>query len=86
MGVAALHGPGSGTRIQDVNHVLKHLKQHKHRQMQKTMKKVTRKGAMKRMMRGLEAAQGGSGAERTTPALGSSRLWLARSTSLTRHD
>jgi len=44
---------GSGTRIQDVNHVLK-----QHKQMQKTMKKVTRKGAMKRMMRGLEAAQG----------------------------
>ena len=46
---------GSGTRIQDVNHVLK-----QHKQMQKTMKKVTRKGAMKRMMRGLEAAQGGA--------------------------
>ena len=46
---------GSGTRIQDVNQVLK-----QHKQMQKTMKKVTRKGAMKRMMRGLEAAQGGA--------------------------
>ena len=46
---------GSGTSIQDVNQVLK-----QHRQMQKTMKKVTRKGAMKRMMRGLEAAQGGA--------------------------
>ena len=46
---------GSGTRIQDVNQVLK-----QHKQMQKTMKKVTRKGSMKRMMRGLEAAQGGA--------------------------
>ena len=46
---------GSGTRIQDVNQVLK-----QHKQMQKTMKKVTRKGAMKRMVRGLEAAQGGA--------------------------
>lgn len=44
---------GSGTRIQDVNQVLK-----QHKQMQKTMKKVTRQGGMKRMMRGLEAAQG----------------------------
>ena len=44
---------GSGTRIQDVSQVLK-----QHKQMQKTMKKVTRQGGMKRMMRGLEAAQG----------------------------
>ena len=43
---------GSGTDVQAVNQLLK-----QHRQMQKTVKKVTRKGGMKRMMRGLEAAQ-----------------------------
>ena len=43
---------GSGTDVQAVNHLLK-----QHRQMQKTVKKVTRKGGMKRMMRGLAAAQ-----------------------------
>ena len=46
---------GSGTRIQDVNHLLK-----QHKQMQKTMKKVTRKSTMKRVLRGLEAAQAGA--------------------------
>ena len=45
---------GSGTDVQAVNHLLK-----QHRQMQKTVKKVTRKGGMKRMMRGLAAAQRG---------------------------
>ncbi|MCZ6889287.1 MAG: signal recognition particle protein [Gammaproteobacteria bacterium] len=46
---------GSGTRVQDVNRVLK-----QHKQMQKMMKKVTRKGGMERMMRGLQgAARGG---------------------------
>lgn len=44
---------GSGTRIQDVNQLLK-----QHKQMQKMMRKVTRKGGMERMMRGLAAAEG----------------------------
>ena len=43
---------GSGTRIQDVNHLLK-----QHRQMQKVMRKVTRKGGVERMVRGLAAAE-----------------------------
>ena len=46
---------GSGTRIQDVNHLLK-----QHKQMQKVMHKVTRKGGMDRMMRGLAAAENAS--------------------------
>lgn len=41
---------GSGTRIQEVNRLLK-----EHRQMQRTMKKVTRKGGMQKMMRALNA-------------------------------
>ena len=41
---------GSGTRIQDVNQLLK-----KHRQMQKVMRKASRKGGMDRMLRGLQA-------------------------------
>ena len=45
---------GSGTRVQDVNRVLK-----QHKQMQKMMKKVTRKGGMERMMRGLQGASRG---------------------------
>ena len=47
---------GSGTRIQDVNQLLK-----QHKQMQKVMRKVTRKGGMARMMRGLAAAEAVSG-------------------------
>ena len=47
---------GSGTRIQDVNQLLK-----QHKQMQKVMRKVTRKGGMERMMRGLAAAEGAGG-------------------------
>ena len=43
---------GSGTSIQDVNHLLR-----QHKQMQKMVKKVGRKGGMKRMVRGLEAVQ-----------------------------
>ena len=46
---------GSGTRIQDVNQLLK-----QHKQMQKLMNKVTRKGGMDRMMRGLAAAENAS--------------------------
>ena len=46
---------GSGTRIQDVNQLLK-----QHKQMQKVMRKVTRKGGMTRMMRGLAAAEAAS--------------------------
>lgn len=41
---------GSGTRVQDVNQLLK-----KHRQMQKVMRKASRKGGMDRMLRSLEA-------------------------------
>ena len=41
---------GSGTRIQDVNQLLK-----KHRQMQKVMRKASRKGGMDRMLRSLQA-------------------------------
>ena len=52
---------GSGTRIQDVNQLLK-----QHKQMQKFMRKATRKGGMDRMMRGLAAAENASrGATRT---------------------
>ncbi len=50
---------GSGTRIQEVNRLLK-----EHRQMQRTMKKVSRKGGMEKMMRALNAqgqAQGAAG-------------------------
>ena len=50
---------GSGTRIQEVNRLLK-----EHRQMQRTMKKVSRKGGMEKMMRALNAqgqAQGVAG-------------------------
>ena len=41
---------GSGTRVQDVNQLLK-----KHRQMQKVMRKASRKGGMDRMLRSLQA-------------------------------
>lgn len=41
---------GSGTRVQDVNQLLK-----KHRQMQKVMRKAGRKGGMDRMLRSLQA-------------------------------
>lgn len=41
---------GSGTRVQDVNQLLK-----KHRQMQKVMRKASRKGGMDRMLRTLQA-------------------------------
>ena len=50
---------GSGTRIQEVNRLLK-----EHRQMQRTMKKVSRKGGMEKMMRALNVqgqAQGVAG-------------------------
>lgn len=40
---------GSGTKIQDVNRVLK-----QHEQMQKMLKKVSNKGGMMKMMRGLQ--------------------------------
>lgn len=40
---------GSGTNLQEVNRVLK-----QHEQMQKMMKKVTNKGAMSKMLRGLQ--------------------------------
>ena len=39
---------GSGTKIQDVNRLLK-----QHKQMAKMMKKVSSKGGMKKMMRGM---------------------------------
>lgn len=45
---------GSGTQVTDINRLLK-----QHKQMQKMMKKVTRKGGMKKMMRGMQAMQGG---------------------------
>ena len=45
---------GSGTQVPDVNRLLK-----QHKQMQKMMKKVTRKGGMEKMMRGMQAKQGG---------------------------
>tara|TARA_A100001037_G_scaffold306583_1_gene352927 strand:- start:1511 stop:2887 length:1377 start_codon:yes stop_codon:yes gene_type:complete len=45
---------GSGTQVPDVNRLLK-----QHKQMQKMMKKVTRKGGMEKMMRGMQAMQGG---------------------------
>lgn len=41
---------GSGTRVQDVNQLLKKL-----RQMQKVMRKASRKGGMDRMLRSLQA-------------------------------
>ena len=41
---------GSGTRIQDVNRLLK-----QHKQMQKVMRKATRRGGMDKMMRRLQA-------------------------------
>lgn len=41
---------GSGTRVQDVNQLLK-----KHRQMQKVMRKAGRRGGMDRMLRSLQA-------------------------------
>ena len=55
---------GSGTRIQDVNQLLK-----QHRQMRSVMRKVTRKGGMDRMMRGLAAAENASQATRGRPAM-----------------
>ncbi len=45
---------GSGTQVTDINRLLK-----QHKQMQKMMKKVTRKGGMQKMMRGMQAMQGG---------------------------
>lgn len=54
---------GSGTRIQDVNQLLK-----QHKRMQKVMRKVTRKGGVERMMRGLSVAENASrGAARGRP-------------------
>ena len=53
---------GSGTRIQDVNQLLK-----QHKQMQKMMRKVTRKGGMERMMRGLAAAEGAAAGRTGAP-------------------
>jgi len=47
---------GSGTKIQDVNRLLK-----QHKQMQKMMKKLTKKGGMKGMMRGMQGMMGGGG-------------------------
>ena len=47
---------GSGTKIQDVNRLLK-----QHKQMQKMMKKLTKKGGMKGMMRGMKGMMGGGG-------------------------
>ncbi|MDE0223792.1 MAG: signal recognition particle protein [Gammaproteobacteria bacterium] len=41
---------GSGTRVQDVNRLLK-----QHKQMQKFMRKATRRGGMDRMLRNLQA-------------------------------
>lgn len=41
---------GSGTRVQDINQLLK-----KHRQMQKVMRKASRRGGMDRMLRSLQA-------------------------------
>ena len=43
---------GSGTSIQDVNHLLRQYKL-----MQKMVKKVSRKGGLQRMIRGVEAVQ-----------------------------
>lgn len=40
---------GSGTKVPDINRLLK-----QHKQMQKMMKKVTKKGGMQKMMRGLQ--------------------------------
>ena len=48
---------GSGTRIQDVNKLLKQFTQ-----MQKMMKKMSRKGGMQKMMRGLQGLPGMGGA------------------------
>jgi signal recognition particle subunit SRP54 len=47
---------GSGTRIQDVNRLLK-----QHKQMQKMMKKVSGKGGMAKLMRGMNAMKGPMG-------------------------
>ncbi|MBV1877222.1 MAG: signal recognition particle protein [Pseudomonadales bacterium] len=47
---------GSGTKIQDVNRLLK-----QHKQMQKMMKKLTKKGGMTNMMRGMGSMMGGPG-------------------------
>ena len=44
---------GSGTKVPDVNRLLK-----QHKQMQKMMKKVTKKGGLQRMMRGMQSARG----------------------------
>ena len=62
---------GSGTRVQDVNRLLK-----QHRQMQKFMRKATRRGGMDRMLRGLQA-QGPGRAAAPIPALtqGHHRQW-----------
>ena len=45
---------GSGTKIQDVNRLLK-----QHKQMAKMMKKMSGKGGMKKMMRGMEGMMSG---------------------------
>lgn len=45
---------GSGTDVPGINRLLK-----QHKQMQKMMKKVSKKGGMQKMMRGLQAMQGG---------------------------
>jgi len=47
---------GSGTRIQDVNKLLKQFTQ-----MQKMMKKMSRKGGMQKMMRGMQGLPGMGG-------------------------
>ena len=44
---------GSGTRIQDINRLIK-----QHKQMSRMMKKVTRKGGMSKLMRGLGGMKG----------------------------
>lgn len=44
---------GSGTRIQDINRLIK-----QHKQMSKMMKKVTQKGGMSKLMRGLGGMKG----------------------------
>ena len=51
---------GSGTKIQDVNRLLK-----QHKQMAKMMKKMSGKGGMKKMMRGMEGMM--SGGQGTPP-------------------
>ena len=61
---------GSGTRVQDVNRLLKQFTQ-----MQKMMKRMRRKGGMARMMQGMQGMRGGM-----PPGLGggSSRARLNR--------